>query len=484
MTRTRLLLCAIVVAVGASPLAAPATAAPGPLRVVVQGDPVQVTSARVGEDRCGRPAPTALAAASSASVTETADGLVVGAFREHVDGGLSAAASLVRKDGQVRPLAQPGSLPCEQAEDGAVVWLPSVEADRTGRTYLASVLEVPQVAGAPFTPFTRTLRVATRDPGQSGFSAPVTVTPVGGFTITVELTVDPFVDRRVWLSWSEPINNNITGQQLRVSRSDDGGATWSTPVTVFRGLSAVESPFVPKLAVLGKDRLAIATTGGALGAVINQPAPAAPSRPMDVLVFTSSDAGRSWSGPVRALRVSGDRPDDQTDGEQLRFIPAVALAATDDGHLHLAADEYRAGAGAALLTARSTDGGLTWQAGPDLARTTADGGFFAFDLAGRRGGVLAAAWTRADDTSAALATQTFAAVTTSRDLAAGRGWSAPVAVGPVTDRRAARTSSFFLETTELAVTRKGFAVAHPTTVADRGSGPDLQVLVTRIAVRR
>lgn len=460
---------------------APGSAASPPPSVKVLGEPTQLTQAASGVDKCGRPDDESLTANEFPSITQAPDGLVATWFSNYGSPEFSNPAALVGPSGQVQPLDTSAFLDCTEGDDGRFLLLPTVETDSAGRTYLASVIFEPVVpaVGVGFgLATTQRLQVAVRDPGSDTFSPPVTVSTVN-FVRTVDVAADPSTPGRVWIIWADPIGpigTEFVALRLRISRTDDGGATWSTPTTIATGVTAVEAPFAPKMVVFDEDRLVVAFTG-------RRDRAAGPASQLDVLAYRSDDAGATWSGPVRVLRVSGDQPRDQSTGESLRnFPPPVALAAAEDGTLHLAVDEYSVDGGAALLTARSADGGATWVPGPDLVRTELEGGFFTLDLAAGPDGELVAGWVAFDDTPERLEQQSFVAVTTSEQLAAGGRWSEPVAVGPATDRRAARTAPSIVEGIELTRTPTGFAVAYPITAPD-AAGQDYQLLLSRLSIR-
>ncbi|MFP5308852.1 MAG: hypothetical protein ACLGIR_04660 [Actinomycetes bacterium] len=457
----------------ASPAAAGAAPPGGGPAVVSVDEPVVVSDALPGTDRCGRPDET-LRTGRAPSVADAPDGALVSWTRDDRVTGTALVTG-----GQVRTLSTGPA--CTEPDDGRTQWATSVAVDGTGRSYLATVTETPN-AGLPDTSSTTRgeVRVAVRDPGSTSFGPPVVVSSWVGYSESVDLTPHPVVDDRVWITYNEPIRSNIVGQVLKVGRTDDGGATWGGLTTLRTGLSAVEATFTPKVVVLDAQRAVVVAMGGALGAVINQPAPASPSRPMDVLAWHTRDGGATWTGPARVMRVSGDRPDDRRTGGQLRFLPTVSVAATDDGRVHVLTDDHVAGVSSALRSASSADGGATWVAGPDVAGTTAAGGFFSHDLVARPGGVLAAVWHAYEDTEEALLSRTRIAVTTSAEVSAGgAGW------GPVTDlvapadRRAARRGPFTSAGVEASATPSGVVVAHEHPVAD-ASGVEVRVVVSRV----
>lgn len=88
----------------------------------------------------------------------------------------------------------------------------------------------------------------------------------------------------IYVVWPRLLGEFTTRQVVLLSRSTDGGATWSEPVRVGRysGVYGVD------LAAAGRGRLYLAVTDG---------------RRRSVDVLRSNDGGSSWSGPRRAASL-------------------------------------------------------------------------------------------------------------------------------------------------------------------------------------
>jgi hypothetical protein len=170
-------------------------------------------------------------------------------------------------------------------------------------------------------------------------------------TATGAIGLDVYADGgRVHLLVTERAAENPQ-PQMRYLRSDDGGASWSAPVTVGGGQSApmpTKRGLEPQIAAAGDRLVAVWTTG-------------APTRfgrgPLASAV--SSDGGRTWT--------PGPNPSD----DKLATDHAFAdLAADDAGNFHCVWLDGRHGArpdgtiaedaGKGLRYARSTDGGRHW----------------------------------------------------------------------------------------------------------------------------
>lgn len=157
------------------------------------------------------------------------------------------------------------------------------------------------------------------------------------------------------------------GPTLRLSRSEDGGRTWSASFVL---PSSTDGPTGPVLAV--------SADGSVLAAWW--------SRPDDNLwVAASHDHGAAWGSARRVNPVAGSVP--FIDGSRPAF-PAVALGA--GGSASVAWQDFGGGDWDVLLT-RSEDGGTTWS-DPLRINDSGLGHQFMPALASGPDGILHAAW--------------------------------------------------------------------------------------------
>jgi hypothetical protein len=126
-----------------------------------------------------------------------------------------------------------------------------------------------------------------------------------------------------------------SGESIWFTRSNDNGKTFSAPVKVAD---------LPKLS-LGRHRGPRVAFAGNMILVS-----AIPSQPGDLLLWRSTDGGRTWSKPS----VVNDRPTSAREGLH-------AMAADADGHAAMAwLDDRTPPSGKKLYGSFSNDGGATW----------------------------------------------------------------------------------------------------------------------------
>jgi hypothetical protein len=233
------------------------------------------------------------------------------------------------------------------SRDGGATWLAPVElgspadrgsiaADRAqaGRAYIAYS---DGTAGG----YHERVVVARTDDAGGSWSKPAVAAPATGEVLNSPM---PAVTTggSIVVAYTAQLDDE---QEARAVRSDDGGRTWSAPVTLGRASYAPADPDLNGF------------TAGAIG----EPAVAANRHgdvyiawPHDntILVAASHDAGRSWS-PPRTIRS----------GPGAAIVPGLALGY---GHLGAIWTDYRNDRpGDAQLTAdvwfaTSGDGGKTW----------------------------------------------------------------------------------------------------------------------------
>lgn len=130
-----------------------------------------------------------------------------------------------------------------------------------------------------------------------------------------------------------------SGKDVFVARSDDGGATFASPVKVAT---------VPTLRLGRRRGPRVAAHGDNVTVTVNT---------KDLLAFSSNDAGRTWTGPV----VINDVPESAREGLH-------DLAGGPDGLLFATWLDLRLGK-MTLFAAESADAGRTWTSDALLYRS-------------------------------------------------------------------------------------------------------------------
>jgi hypothetical protein len=163
-----------------------------------------------------------------------------------------------------------------------------------------------------------------------------------GIISRTSITADPNVAGRAWAVWARLVNPALQG--IYVSRSDNGGASWGTPVKaadVPGGAAAAWQIVVRPDGGLVLFYGAMDTEGTIRGGLLGE------STPSVATAVLSEDHGATWTSPVTVAPLP-------------EYVLARAAAAPD-GSVYLAWAQA-AGAHGTVLVARSADGGRTWAA--------------------------------------------------------------------------------------------------------------------------
>jgi hypothetical protein len=220
--------------------------------------------------------------------------------------------------------------------------------------------------GGSFTPGSQNAMLVTRSTdGGLTWSAPVTlITDTAPyFNDKNTLTADPYDARFVYAAWDR-LHQTGNGPAW-FARSSDGGVTWDLVKAVFDpgGNSQTIGGIV---AVLPDSALAYLFTRIDPGAI-----PA-------LFVMRSTDRGTTWGAPVRVaeLLARGARdPETGTDIRDGAILPQMAV--TPAGALVVVWQDARFSGGVrdAIALSRSADGGITWS---QAVRVNADASVQAF----------------------------------------------------------------------------------------------------------
>lgn len=205
----------------------------------------------------------------------------------------------------------------QASHDGGVTWtstvLPGVAGKQVGcfspdATFgpdghlYVSFTSIDRVAGLGVLP--DAAWITTSIDGGRSLGAPVRITGPGAFE--TRLAADPVTPRHLFLTWLQATQTSTwglvdAGNRIVVSRSDDGGATWSQPVPVSSSARALVA--APSIAVdhhghphiafldLGDDRLDYTGAHQGMG---GPPYP----KPWTLVVSSNGDGSPGWSESV------------------------------------------------------------------------------------------------------------------------------------------------------------------------------------------
>jgi hypothetical protein len=196
--------------------------------------------------------------------------------------------------------------------------------------------------------------VSRSDDGGFTWNTPVTVhrDPVGGDD-KESITADPTDSHYVYLVWDRILNGTAS---TWFSRSTDGGLTWETPRAIFDP-GAGGTATVHQIQVLPDGSLADVF---ALAYGINS----GKTPGSWVAVLRSQDHGTTWSAPILVADDRSVGTADVKTRQSLRTGAGIPSAAVDraSGAIYVVWSDSRFSNGQrdGIALSKSTDGGLTW----------------------------------------------------------------------------------------------------------------------------
>jgi hypothetical protein len=236
------------------------------------------------------------------------------------------------------------------------------------------------------------------------------------------IVADPRTPGRAFVLWveytqpsaDEPAKTNRT----YVSRTNDGGGSWSTPTLVYVG--ADETQF-HQLMALGDGSIVDVFIQAP---TLSDPPPLAAK----LLAVRSIDDGRTWSDPATVAEVMFTAATDPTGKDSVRGTgQGILAAAGPDGALYVCWAEQLAEGESFLAVVRSDDRGTTWSS-PGRVVSTTTGQPFVPQVAVAGDGRVGVTWYQitGDETGDQLATEAWFAWSTNR----GSSWQSLRLSGP------------------------------------------------------
>ncbi|HEV3229033.1 MAG TPA: sialidase family protein [Solirubrobacteraceae bacterium] len=278
--------------------------------------------------------------------------------RFNADGGALSNVVSVSKDGgrSFREAPVPGISRCTGGADerASDPWL-SFGPD--GTLYLASLSfsEMPQnqaVAGPT------ELEVSRSSDGGVSWSAPVYVQPLDQtYNDREAIAADPTRPGYAYFAFVKRYGAEGESGFEQFSRTTDGGRTWSSPAPIYTPPPGVLTD--PTLIeVLPDGTLVNLLIVANLSPFLPNPAP---KIRWDIMAQRSTDQGQTWSGAVKIADIAPFPPIDSDTGKVVRAYPVISGAVGPDGTTYVVWNEIPVpGLGSQVLFAKSADGGRTW----------------------------------------------------------------------------------------------------------------------------
>jgi hypothetical protein len=193
------------------------------------------------------------------------------------------------------------------------------------------------------------------------WSAPATLEATDSSDLTLDkesLTADPTRPGSAYATWDRLSGRSGPTDQARgpayLARTTDGGLTWEPP-------RMIHDPGPDAQTISNQILVLPDGTLVDLLVILAQQSTASPSQ--RVAVLRSPDAGITWSAPITVADFTTVGTKDPVDGHPVRTGVVVPAAAVDPGSgaLYAAWEDGRFGGSVdAIAFSRSTDGGLTW----------------------------------------------------------------------------------------------------------------------------
>jgi hypothetical protein len=222
---------------------------------------------------------------------------------------------------------------------------------RDGKLLLGSgIANLPHLPGPTFGPEPRQVVSRSGDGGLS-WSLPATVQfQPGVYSDKSAVTADPLRRGRAYDVWTVRGGPDVDTGSAWFSRSSDGGRTWSPPRLVYDPGKEHVAPFGNVIAVLPHRVLLYVMT-----------VESGPANTSDVMAARSVDGGRTWSRPARIAHASFNSAIDPDTGTVALGTPGDAWVTVGrHGVPTVAWSDIASPRASRVLASRSRDGGRSW----------------------------------------------------------------------------------------------------------------------------
>ncbi|HEX2016740.1 MAG TPA: sialidase family protein, partial [Solirubrobacteraceae bacterium] len=302
--------------------------------------------------------------------------------RFNIDGGALSNLVGVSHDGgrHFHPVRVPGVSRCTGGADerASDPWL-SIASDGTVLLASLSFSEMPQnnaIAGP-----TKLVVSRSHDGGET-WSAPVDVQPFDQTYNDREAVVaDPGRPKTAYYVFVKRYGAEGESGFEMFSRTTDGGATWSAPAPIYTPPAGMlTDPTL--LEVLPDGTLVNVLIVANLSPFLPSPAP---KIAWTVIAQRSTDGGASWSGATTIASIDPFPAMDPDTGKVVRAYPVISTTHAANGTTYVAWNDIpSATAGSKVLLAKSSDAGRTWSS-PTTIESSPGQAFLPSIAAGRDG---------------------------------------------------------------------------------------------------
>ena len=276
-----------------------------------------------------------------------------------VDGGaLSNIVGVSKNGGRTwRRVEVPGLSRCTGGTDERTSD-PSVSIGSDGTAYLATLTftEHPDLVGLAGP---TSMLVSRSTNGGITWSRPVTVVNANVYDDRESVTADPRRAGRAYYVWVRRLG--IVGAEGTefFSRTANGGRTWSAPrqITVLRAGTLPDPSFIEVLPNGTLVNLYLLANASPFLP------PSVPRTPWDVMVQRSTNQGNTWSAPKRIARIDPpSAPKDPGTGAVVRAYNEISAAVGPHGSIYVAWNVIRSRRSSQILFSKSRNGGRGWSA--------------------------------------------------------------------------------------------------------------------------